>query len=413
MTGSPLTAPTREWPGIPGPRPREVWADWGPEYFANGLLGFVFSATGPVAIILSAAARGGLSAAELASWLFGAFFLNGAITLFMSWRFRMPLCFYWTIPGTVLVGQSLQHLTFPEIIGGYYLSALLILAVGMSGLVRRAVAATPMPIVMAMVAGVFLRFGTDLVRTLAADPAIAWPMVLAFVLLGATALKRRLPPLIGALVVGVGVTLLLGRADGTALGPLALVHPVLWMPHPSWAVLAELVVPLAVTVLVVQNGQGFAILTQLGHAPPVNTCTVVSGLGSLLGAAVGATSTCITGPTAALVTSGGEPRRQYTAALTLAVLAMAFGLLAPTVAGLLLAAPKALIAVLGGLAMLRVLHVAFATSFSGRFGNGALISFLVTVTDVPVLNIGGAFWGLVAGLAVSALLDRPDWQRPT
>ena len=398
-----------ERPAAPAPTVREVLRDWGPGYATNGFIGFLFSATGPVAIILAAAARGGLTAAELASWLFGAFFINGAITFAMSWRFRMPLCFYWTIPGTVLVGQALQHLSFPEVIAGYVMSALLILLVGLSGLVRRATEAVPMPIVMGMVAGVFLRFGLDLVRALGTDPALAWPMVAAFVGLGATALGRRLPPLIGALLAGAVAALLLGRLGGGGLAGLALAHPVLHVPQPSWAVLAELVVPLAITVLVVQNGQGFAILAQAGHAAPLNTCTVVCGLGSLAGAAVGAVNTCVTGPTAALIVASGEPRRHYTAALTTAALAIVFGLLAPTVTGLLLGAPPALIAVLGGLAMLRVLGSAFATAFSGRFATGALVSFLVTVADVPLLGIGGAFWGLVGGLAVSALLDRADW----
>ena len=43
-----------------------------------------------------------------------------------------------------------------------------------------------------------------------------------------------------------------------------------------------------------------------------------------------------------------------------------------------------------------------------------LVTFVVTVPDVTVLNIGAAFWGLVAGLVVSLLLERPDFAgRPT
>ncbi len=399
-----------EAPAGPAPSVGRVLRDWGPVYAVNGLIGFVFSATGPVAIILAAASRGGLAPAELASWLFGVFFINGVITFGMSWRYRMPLCFYWTIPGTVLVGQALQHLSFSEVVGGYYLSGLLILLIGLSGLVRRAMAAVPMPIVMGMVAGVFLRFGTDLVRALGSGPGIAWPMVASFVLLGATPLGRRLPPLLGALAAGAVATATTGGMAGAVLAPLGLIHPVLQAPHPSWAVLAELVVPLAVTVLVVQNGQGFAVLRQAGHVPPMNACTMVSGLGSLLCAVVGAVNTCVTGPTAALITASGQPDRQYTAALTTAVLAMAFGLFAPTVAGLLLAAPATLIVTLGGLAMLRVLQGAFVAAFSGRFTTGALVTFIVTVADVPLLNIGGAFWGLVGGMAVSWLLERADWR---
>jgi benzoate membrane transport protein len=61
--------------------------------------------------------------------------------------------------------------------------------------------------------------------------------------------------------------------------------------------------------------------------------------------------------------------------------------------------------------MLRVLQTAFAVSFRDRCTLGALITFIVTVADVPVFNIGAPFWGLVLGLAVSWLLERDDVRR--
>ena len=88
---------------------------------------------------------------------------------------------------------------------------------------------------------------------------------------------------------------------------------------------------------------------------------------------------------------------------------MVFGLLAPLFTRLMLATPSAFIAVLAGLAMLRVLQAAFVTAFSSRFTLGALVTFIVTVADVTILNIGAAFWGLVAGIVVSLLLERPDF----
>jgi len=33
----------------------------------------------------------------------------------------------------------------------------------------------------------------------------------------------------------------------------------------------------------------------------------------------------------------------------------------------------------------------------------------VTVADLTILNVGSAFWGLVAGVAVSWLLERSDF----
>lgn len=182
---------------------------------------------------------------------------------------------------------------------------------------------------------------------------------------------------------------------------------------PQWSAqaLVELVVPLAITVLVVQNGQGVAVLRAAGHRAPVTVVTVACGVWSLLSAAVGAVSTCLTGPTNALLTASGERHRHYTAGIVCGLLAMAFGLFAPLFTRLMLATPAAFVAALGGLAMLRVLQAAFTTAFGGRCTFGALVTFVVTVSDITVLNIGGAFWGLLAGLTVSWLLEPDDIRR--
>jgi benzoate membrane transport protein len=399
-----------ERPGLPPPGWKQILADFGPTYAANGFIGWVFSATAPLAIILAVGTRGGLSEAELASWIFGVFFINGLITILFCWMYRQPLAFFWTIPGTVLVGPALAHLSFPQVIGAYHVTGLLMLVLGVSGWVRRAMQLVPMPIVMGMVAGVFLRFGLDLVRALHADIPIAGPMVVTFLLLSAVpTLGRRLPPMIGALLVGAIATAMLGRIDSAAFGTIELVRPVVHLPVWSWAAMIELVVPLAITVLVVQNGQGFAVVKSVGHTPPIDAVTVACGVGSILGALVGSVSTCLTGPTNAIITSSGEPSRHYTAGIFTGVLAVLFGLMAPALTRLLLNAPKAFIMTLAGLAMLRVLQAAFMVSFKDRFTLGALVSFLVTVTDMGILNIGAAFWGLLAGFAVSRWLERGDF----
>jgi benzoate membrane transport protein len=399
-----------ERPAGPPPGLGQITSDFGPLYASHGFIGWLFAITGPVAIILSVGANGGLSQGEIASWIFGVFFINGLITLLLSWLYREPLVLFWTIPGTVLVGQSLTHLTFAEVVGAFYGTALLMLVLGLTGWVKRGMQLVPMSIVMGMVAGVFLRFGLDLVRAVLTEFAIAGPMVAVWLALSALpALGRRCPPIIGALVIGTLAALLLGTYDQSASLRIELITPVI--PTPSWSLAAmiELIVPLAVTVLVVQNGQGFAVLQAAGHTPPVNLVTVACGIGSALSAVVGGVSTCLTGPTNAIVVSGGERKRHYTAAMFVGLLALGFGLLAPTFTRLLLVAPKSLITALAGLAMLRVLQTAFVTAFKTRFSLGALVAFLVTVADVPLLNIGAAFWGLVAGFAISWLLERADF----
>ncbi|MFO1222059.1 MAG: benzoate/H(+) symporter BenE family transporter [Burkholderiaceae bacterium] len=402
---------TLERPASTPPTLRQWRADLGGRYAANGFIGWLFAATGPVAIILSVGTGGGLSEPQLASWIFGVFFVNGLITILFCWLYRQPLAFFWTIPGTVLVGPALTHLSFAEVVGAYLATGLLVLLLGASGWVRRAMQAVPMPIVMGMVAGVFLRFGLDLVRALHQDPAIAGAMAVAWLLLSLwPAAARRMPPLIGALLAGAVAIALLGRFDSATLGAIEFARPLWQAPAWSWAAMVELVIPLAITVLVVQNGQGIAVLRAVGHEPPINAITVACGIGALASAAVGAVSTCLTGPTNAIISSSGEKSRHYSGGIVTGLLALGFGLLAPACTRLMLHAPKAFVMALAGLAMLRVLQSAFVISFKERFSLGALVAFVVTVADLGLWNIGAAFWGLVAGFGVSWLLERADFR---
>lgn len=398
--------PVRPFPGF-----RQLSRDFGALYAANGLIGLVFAATGPVAVILAVGSQGGLSQAELASWIFGVFFINGILTVLACWTYRQPLSFFWTIPGTVLVGPALGHLRWPEVVGAFLVTGLLILALGLSGWVRPVMAAIPMPIVMAMVAGVFLSFGLDLVNAVVGDIAIAGPMVVLFLLLSwRSAWGRWVPPIIGALLVGGVAVALSGRFAPDPAATRWIAAPVFTVPQWSLQAMLELVVPLTITVLVVQNGQGVAVLRSAGHAAPVNAVAIACGAWSVLTSFAGSVSTCLTGPTNALLTASGERSRHYIAGIFCGLLAIAFGVFAPLFTKLMLATPGAFIAALGGLAMLRVLQSSFVTAFSGRFTLGALVTFVVTVADVPIMNVGSAFWGLLVGLVVSWFLEREDFE---
>jgi benzoate membrane transport protein len=387
---------------------RRILADSGVAYAAGAFVAFLFAASGPVAIILSVGARGGLAESDIASWIFAAFCLNSAISIAFTLAYRQPLVFLWSIPGAVLVGPALGHLAFPEVIGAFVATGVLMVLLGLSGWVRRAMDAVPMPIVMAMVAGVFLRFGVELVLAFRAELWIAAPMAAAFFVTTILRLEKYMPPLIAALVAGGIAVAALGAFNPPPGALFAFASPNFYVPRFSGAAMVELVVPLAITVLAVQNAQGIAILATHGHQAPVNAITTACGAGSIVTGFFGAVSTCLTGPVNAVLSSTGERSRQYTGALFFCLLAIAFGLLAPFFTRLLLATPQAFIATLAGLAMLRVLQTAFTASFGGRFSFGALVCFLVTVADVPIFSIGAPFWGLVFGLAAAWLLERPD-----
>jgi benzoate membrane transport protein len=404
------SAPPPEAPEAPS-GPRGFWRDLGIAHIGNGLAGFLFAASGPLAIILATGRKGGLTEAELASWVFGSLAINGLVSIGYSLAWRQPLVFFWTIPGTVLVASALDHLTFPQVIGAYIATGILMLLLGLSGWVKRTMAAIPMPIVMGMVAGAFLDFGLDWVRAFRGDWIIAAAMTAAFLAVSAVPLVSRwLPPLIAALAVGALVIYQWGTFSPALEEANWLAAPLLQVPSFSLAAMAELVVPLAITVLVVQNGQGIAVLTAAGHTPPVDQIAAGCGASSIVSAFVGAVPTCLTGPVNAIISATGDRHGQYTAGVVIGLLGVGFGLLAPLVTRLMLSTPPAFIATLAGLAMLRVLQSAFSVAFQGRFALGALVTFLVTVAAIPILGIGAPFWALLAGTAASLFLDRADWR---
>lgn len=391
----------------PLPGPGRVLADSSAENAVNAVVAFAFAITGPVAIVLAVAARGGLSEAQIASWIFGAFFLNGIVSITGSLLYRMPLVFFWSIPGTVLVGPALAHATFAEVVGAFVVTGVLMMVLGFAGVVRRVMDAIPMPIVMGMVAGVFLPFGLDWVRAFENDLPIALSMTATFLLLSAVpALARRLPPLIVAMAVGIAVIALTRTGSLPPIGNGVLAAPEVIVPSFRLATLIELVVPLIISVLVVQNGQGVAVLRNSGHEPPVNAIAAACGFWSIVAGLVGTVSTCLAGPSNAIISTGRDRTTHYTGGVIIGVLAMLFGLFAPLFTKLLLATPPAFIATLAGLAMLRVLQGAFATAFQGAFGVGALVAFLVTVSGISIANIGAPFWGIVFGALVSRVMER-------
>jgi benzoate membrane transport protein len=390
---------------------RDLFSGFRGVYLVNAVVAFLFAASAPVAIILTAGAAGHLAEADIASWLFGCFFINGLISLAFCLAYRQPLVFLWTIPGTVLVGQALHHLSFAQVIGTYYATGLLMLFLGLSGWMRKCMDLLPMPIVMAMVAGVFLQFGLNLIYAIRDGFVIAAPMTAAFVLLSAVrALGRVVPPTIGALVAGIIVIALSGTFEMSGAASRIVASPNLYAPEFSGAAMAELVLPLAITVLAAQNAQGFAVLEAVGHKPPVNMITAACGVGSLISASVGTVSTCFTGPVNAILVSAGAKDKHYAAGVVVAMLALLFGIFSPLFTHLVLATPKAFIATLAGLAMVRILERAFVVSFKSGFTLGATVTFLVTVANVPILSIGAPFWGLLIGFAVSWAFERSDFK---
>jgi benzoate membrane transport protein len=387
-------------------------------HLGNAVVSFLFACTGPVALILAIGFTGGLKPEEIASWIFVAFALGGVITFVLSWLYRQPLAHAWTISGTAIVGAVAHRFDYDQIVGAYMATGALMLVLGLTGAFRKIMDWTPQPIVMAMVAAVFLKFGVLALQAFDRVAAVAIAATAAFVVFTLIpGLARRVPPVLAALAAGAAVIALTGQFEprGGAGGILA--RPVFIAPRFNEAAIIELVLPLAVSVLVLQNAQGIAILRLAKHDPPVNVVTTVCGAGTIAFGLFGAVCACLTGPANAILMASGQRRDHYIGALLWAGLAILFGVFAPAIVRLAQGVPEGFIYIIGGLAMLNVLRQSFVAAFGGKFALGALVTFVITVTDlmpevrVQILGIGAPFWGLVFGIVVSLLLERGDFTK--
>lgn len=376
-----------------------------------GTTAWLFAVTGPFLIYVNAARQGNLSALELNSWIFGGYFICGLLSVAVTLYYRIPLLMAITIPGGVLVATALSHLSLQQVVGAYFVTGVLITLLGLSGSVKKIMEWLPMPIAMAMVAGVLLQFGMGIITSLQQTPLISGTTLIAFLSVAlVNPLARRFPPVLGAIIAGFAAIAVLGKTDWHGLAfqmaEFTIVPPVF-----TWSAMIELVIPLALTVVAIQNAQGITILRNMGYEAPFSAVTILSGAGSIIVAPFGSQSVCLAGPMTGIVTnpSVGPMDRRYAAAIVTGILWMVFGLFSPVATAMSRILPGSLIDLLAGLALLEVLGSCFAAAFGNNFRFGALFTFLITISGVRLLNIGAPFWGLVGGTLVSLLLDREDF----
>jgi benzoate membrane transport protein len=364
-----------------------------------------------MAILLATAARGNLGEADIASWVASGYGLVGFLSIGFSLYYRQPLAFAWTIAGAVVVGAALDRLSFAEAIGAYIATGIFMAVLGASGLVKRVMAYVPVPLVMAMVAGMFLPLGIGLVKAFGEQFVIAAAMVAAYIAASMfPAIGRYLPPVVAALVAGAIAVAADSRVHLDHPIVWGLASPILYTPEFTVRALLELVVPLTVTVIGIHNAQGIAYLRTSGYKPPENEVTLACGLSSIVTGAMGSVPTCLVGPVTGILNLSGPTEHRWVSGVVFGVLFLLFGLFAPAIASLGLALPPAFIATLGGLALLGVLQNAFVHGFKGGFTLGATVTFIVTASQITILNVSAAFWGLVFGALVSALLERDDYR---
>ena len=422
------------------------------ENITNGFVAFLFAVTGPVAIMLLVGTKTDLTNQELSSWLFGAFAINSLISIIFSFWYKQPLVFMWSIPGIILIGSSIENYSFNEIVGSYIVTGIFLTFLGLTNILTWINKKIPIEIVMGMVAAIFLQFSLNWLYSLKETPILSGSMTITyFIIYAIPSLQRIIPPLLGSLVVGIVIIFNSNQPEVFNNLNFSPIIPTIFVPEFNLKANVELVIPLAITVLFIQNGQGLAILKSAGHKTYIKPFTVACGIGSIINSFFGTVSSCLTGPVTGIIVSAdntksnvkideankliGKERAQlliekygketfiegirefkkssvinghYTSGIIFALLCIAFGMFSPFFTGFISSCPPGFIASLGGIALLIVLKNTFISAFSGSFSFGALVSFLITMSDLTFLNIGSPFWGLVGGFFICKVYEKRD-----
>ena len=355
-----------------------------------------------VAIVLAAASALGATPAQAASWLLAVSLAKAIGSAWLSVWHRVPVVLAWSTPGAALIATTSGY-SMAEGVGAFIMASALIALTGCVQPLGRLVARIPDAIAGAMLAGVLLPFclkGATAVQDL---PLVVMAMA------GIFALVRLWNPalaVIAALVAGVALALLTGVAGWPDVA-VTLPVPIITAPRFDPGTLLGLALPLYLMTMAGQNLPGFATMRAAGYAPPVRSALMVTGGLSGVAALFGAHPVNMAAITAAICLGDDvHPDRdqRWKVGVVYGVIWAGLALAGPMVIAILAALPAPLIAAIVALALLGPLMGALATAFSvqdTRFV--ATMTFVVAGSGVAAFGIGGAFWGLLAGLALWGL----------
>lgn len=369
------------------------------------LVGFASSFT----ILLAGYAAVGASRAEAASGLFAVCLIMGFLSIGLSVCSRMPITIAWSTPGAaLLIATGMPAGGYPAAVGAFLVTAILIVAAGVFRPFGRAVAAIPMPIASAMLAGVLLDLCLAPVRAVGEVPMLALPIVAAWLLAFRFARLYAVP-------IAVAVTLIV-VVTATPIPPDALAgglpRPVLILPIFTLDALTGIALPLFIVTMAAQNIPGLAVLRANGYRPEVGPIFVFTGLTSVITAFFGGHTLNLAAITAALCAgpeAHPDPKRRWIASAGCGASYLVLAFAASFAAAFIAASPPLLIQAVAGLALLGSMGAALAQALAREDDRlAAIVTFVTTASGVSFFGIGAAFWGLLAGGVVMALLR---WRR--
>ena len=378
--------------------------------FTAGLLAVIISYAGPLVIFFQAGQSAQVSPEMMSSWVWAISFGAGLSGLLLSGWLKVPVVTAWSAPGTALLVTLFPAITLEQAVGAYLVAGVVILCIGLSGYFDKLIRLIPKGIASAMMAGILFQFGVGAFQAVKTTP------VLTLTMMGIYLLFRRLLPrycLIILLLAGLGLAVVL---EGVSLSGVqwTLARPTLITPEWTWGATLSLAVPLVLVSVTGQYLPGMAILRGAGYGTSARPIIVATSVASLAVACFGGITIVIAAITAALCTGKDaheQADKRYIAGMANGLFYLVGGTFASTIILLFAALPKALIAVLAGLALIGAIAGSLVNAVNEvDHREASIITFLATASGMTLWGLGSAFWGVVIGGSAYVLLHKP-WQR--
>lgn len=369
----------------------------------TALVGF----TSSFAVVLAGLTAMGATSAQAASGLLAVCVTQAIGMLVLSRRYRMPITLAWSTPGAALLASTGAVVGgWPAAVGAFLVTGVLIVATGFWQRLGALIAAIPVEIAQAMLAGVLLPLCLAPMKALTLSPAIVVPVIAVWLVLQRFAARWAVLAAFAVAAVGAGIDIVVTHRSLDLSAMVPRIEPT--MPHWSWQAMIGVAIPLYIVTMAAQNIPGTAVMSSFGYRVPWRAAMTVTGLGTILGAPAGGHAINLAAISAALSAAPSahpDPKRRWIAAATAGgcylILALASGALVTLVA----AAPRGVLETVAGLALIATLAAALTAALTPtEHRSAAAMTFLVAASGVTVLGIGAAFWALVAGLAVRWLL---------
>lgn len=363
-----------------------------------GLVAVIIGFSSSIALIYQVVIALGGTPDMVASWVLMLGLVLGVTSIGLSYYYKVPILIAWSTTGAALLISSVQGFSLNEAVGAFMFAAFLVFVSGITGWFEKIMNRIPSELACAMLAGVLVTFGIDVFNFMNEMPLVIGAMVVVYFI------SKRLFPrfaMLSVLIVGVLLAWFTGHIDTASLHYKASEFSYI-APTFSLQAFISIGLPLYIVTMTSQNLPGIAVLKAHHYKAPISPILNVTGFINIVTAPFGAYSINLAAITAAMCMSDeadNDPDKRYWASIAAGVVYIVMALCAATLVGLVASLPQALILALAGIALFGTIASSMQQALNGtQFNEAAIVTFLVTASDLVLFSVGSAFWGILAGV---------------